>query len=122
MCLFKLILASGLGSLASDWFKLDALNRKFAMGGIVVTYLMVIALFLPIVFEATTDQERAVRIAISLLVDHALGLLLGFAFPTGMRLVEAIDRQPTPRFWGINGATRRVRVRTRRHVRHVDGN
>ena len=34
-----------------------------------------------------------------------LGFLLGFAFPTGMRFVEAIDRQPTPWFWGINGAT-----------------
>ncbi len=34
-----------------------------------------------------------------------LGFLLGFAFPTGMRLVSAIDTQPTPWFWGINGAT-----------------
>jgi hypothetical protein len=34
-----------------------------------------------------------------------LGFRLGFAFPTGIRLVEAIDRQPTPWFWGINGAT-----------------
>ncbi len=34
-----------------------------------------------------------------------LGFLLGFAFPTGMRLVEAVDTEPTPWFWGINGAT-----------------
>ena len=34
-----------------------------------------------------------------------LGFLLGFAFPTGICLVEAVDRQPTPWFWGINGAT-----------------
>jgi hypothetical protein len=34
-----------------------------------------------------------------------LGFLLGFAFPTGMRLVNAIDPRPTPWFWGINGAT-----------------
>jgi uncharacterized protein YaaW (UPF0174 family) len=33
-----------------------------------------------------------------------LGFLLGFAFPTGMRLVEAVDSKPTPWFWGINGA------------------
>ena len=103
--LFSLILASGLGSLTSDWFKLDARPKILVWGGIVVVYLMVMALLLPIVFEATTDQERAVRIAISLLVIMPLGFLLGFAFPTGMRLVEAIDRQPTPWFWGINGAT-----------------
>ena len=35
---------------------------------------------------------------------NPLGFLLGFAFPTGMRLVEAVDEEPTPWFWGINGA------------------
>jgi hypothetical protein len=29
---------------------------------------------------------------------------MGFAFPTGMRLVSAISTGPTPWFWGINGA------------------
>ena len=29
---------------------------------------------------------------------------MGFAFPTGMRLISAVDRKPTPWFWGINGA------------------
>ena len=29
---------------------------------------------------------------------------MGFGFPTGMRLVSAIDARPTPWFWGINGA------------------
>jgi hypothetical protein len=33
-----------------------------------------------------------------------LGLLLGFGFHTGMRLVNAIDPRPTPWFWAINGA------------------
>ena len=105
VCLFSLILASGLGSLASDWFRLDARPKILVWGAIVAVYLMMIAFLLPAIFQATTDQERMVRIAISLLVIMPLGFLLGFAFPTGMRLVEAIDRQPTPWFWGINGAT-----------------
>jgi hypothetical protein len=46
-----------------------------------------------------------VRIGIALAAILPPGFLLGFAFPTGMRLVEAIDRQPTPWFWGTNGAT-----------------
>ena len=29
---------------------------------------------------------------------------MGFGFPTGMRLISLIDREPTPWFWGINGA------------------
>src|SRR5262249_11009898 len=57
------------------------------------------------VLESTTNRERLVRIAISLTAIMPLGFVLGFAFPTGMRLVEEIDRRPTPWFWGINGAT-----------------
>jgi hypothetical protein len=33
-----------------------------------------------------------------------LGLLMGFGFPTGMALVNALDTRPTPWFWAINGA------------------
>ena len=30
-------------------------------------------------------------------------LLMGFGFPTGMRLVSTINARPMPWFWGING-------------------
>lgn len=105
VCLFSLILATGLGSLASDRIKLDARAKLLLWGAIVAAYLVVMAQLLPAVLQFTTDQERLVRIGISLLAIMPLGFLLGFAFPTGMRLVEAVDRQPTPWFWGINGAT-----------------
>ena len=29
---------------------------------------------------------------------------MGFGFPTGMRLIAAVDTRPTPWFWGVNGA------------------
>jgi hypothetical protein len=103
--LFSLILASGLGSLTSDWLKLDARTKLLVWGIIVVVYLVAMERFLPTLLQSTTDQERLVRIGISLMAIMPLGFLLGFAFPTGMRLVEAVDRQPTPWFWGINGAT-----------------
>ena len=70
-----------------------------------VVYLVVLEQSLPGVLESTTNRERLVRIAISLTAIMPLGFVLGFAFPTGMRLVEEVDRQPTPWFWGINGAT-----------------
>jgi len=71
----------------------------------VVVYLAAMAWILPSIFAATTDRERLVRIGITLAAIMPLGFLLGFAFPTGMRLVNTIDSQPTPWFWGINGAT-----------------
>jgi len=105
VCLFSLILASGLGSLTSDWLKLRTRPRLLVWAAILVTYLVVMEQVLPAVFQATTDQQRLVRIGVSLAAILPLGFLLGFAFPTGMRLVEAVDKDPTPWFWGINGAT-----------------
>jgi hypothetical protein len=102
VCLSGLILSSGLGSLTSDRLQLDTFGKLVGWGGVVVVYLERV---LPTVLESTTDQERLLRIGISMMAIMPLGFLLGFAFPTGMRLVEAIDRQPTPWFWGINGAT-----------------
>ena len=32
------------------------------------------------------------------------GLLMGFGFPTGMRMVLQQNPKPAPWFWGINGA------------------
>jgi spermidine synthase len=105
VCLFSLILASGLGSLTSDKLKLNSHGKLVAWGAVVVIYLALMEHLLPALFEHTTGEERLVRIGISVAVIMPLGFLLGFAFPTGLRLVEAIDPLPTPWFWGINGAT-----------------
>src|SRR5215468_6082238 len=105
VCLFSLILASGLGSLATEQLKLDARGKLLAWGSIVVIYFVALVQSLPGVLESTTNRERLVRVAISLITIMPLGFMLGFAFPTGMRLVERVDRRPAPWFWGINGAT-----------------
>jgi spermidine synthase len=105
VCLFSLILASGLGSLASDRLQLNTRGRLATWGSLLVLYLLLMNYFLPIIFQRTTGDDLFTRIAVSFAVILPLGFLLGFAFPTGMRLVEAIDPQPTPWFWGINGAT-----------------
>jgi spermidine synthase len=105
VCLFSLILASGLGSLTSDRLKLNTRAKLLTWGSLVVAYLAVMQWVLPVVFQSTTDRERWVRLGISLAAIMPLGFLLGFAFPTGMGLASAIDARPTPWFWGINGAT-----------------
>jgi hypothetical protein len=104
VCLFGLILASGLGSLASDSLRLSGRGRLLAWGGLVVAYLLAMQGALPSIFQATAGQDRILRVAVSLAAILPLGFLLGFAFPTGMRLVESIDSLPAPWFWGVNGA------------------
>lgn len=104
VCLFGLILSSGLGSLLSEKVKLRSRRALLVWGGTVVAYLVALVELLPGVFAATTDHERSVRIGVTLAAILPLGFLLGFGFPTGLRLVEAVDGRPTPWFWGINGA------------------
>lgn len=105
VCLFSLILSTGLGSLASGRFSLNTAGRIAAWGALVGVYLIAAQFVLPQVFALTTARPLAIRIAVSLAVVMPVGFLMGFAFPTGMALVERIDREPTPWFWGINGAT-----------------
>ena len=73
VCLFSLILASGLGSLTSDRLKLDTRGKLLVWGSIVVVYLVAMSGFLPAVLQSTTDQERLVRIGISLMAIMPLG-------------------------------------------------
>jgi hypothetical protein len=105
VCLFSLILSSGLGSLASGRFPLDRRSRFAAWGLAVGGYFLLAQWQLTHVFAATTAMSLAARVMICLAVVMPVGFLMGFAFPSGMRMVERIDEEPTPWFWGINGAT-----------------
>jgi hypothetical protein len=105
VCLFSLILASGIGSLASGSLSIGTPGRFAVWACAVGGYLLFLQHVLTALFAATTAEVLPVRVAVSLAVVMPLGFLLGFAFPTGMRLIEAIDPEPTPWFWGINGAT-----------------
>lgn len=105
VCLFSLILSTGTGSLVSGRVPLTTTARIVAWGLVVAAYLFTAQLVLPGLFELTTSRTLPIRIAVSLAVLMPAGFLMGFAFPTGMTLVEATSREPTPWFWGINGAT-----------------
>jgi hypothetical protein len=105
VCLFSLIFSTGLGSLVSGRLRLDSRGAFTVWGVLVAAALLAAQHWLTGLFHATTAEALPVRIAISLAVVMPIGFLLGFAFPTGMRLVEAVDVEPTPWFWGINGAT-----------------
>ena len=105
VCLFSLILSTGIGSLVSERMPLSTNSRIASWAVIVAAYLFTAQWLLPSIFEAMTASALPVRIAVSLAVLMPVGFLMGFAFPTGMRLVEAISREPAPWFWGINGAT-----------------
>jgi spermidine synthase len=105
VCLFSLILSTGIGSLVSGSFSLNTKSRITVWGLLVGVSLIAAQFILPEIFAIATAGALPVRIAIALAVVMPVGFLMGFAFPTGMMLIERIDRAPAPWFWGINGAT-----------------
>lgn len=102
--LFGIILATGVGSFVSDRFPLDRGTRLVGWGLLLGGFLLSLPLWLPAVLRTFQTADLPVRVAVSVGVIVPAGILLGFGFPTGMRLVQRRDPRPTPWFWGINGA------------------
>ena len=102
--LFTLILATGLGSLLSDRIVLDGRLRFSIWAVLVGGYILGLPLWLPDLFPAFGGSGLLVRAAVCVAAIAPAGVLMGFGFPTGMRLISLIDRKPTPWLWGVNGA------------------
>jgi hypothetical protein len=50
------------------------------------------------------ESADLARTAVSLMAIVPSGLLMGFGFPTGIEIANAIDTRPTPWFWAVNGS------------------
>jgi len=102
--LFGIIVATGAGSLLSDRLPLTAPARALTRSALIVPYLVLLPLWLPAAMQAFEANGIAVRAALALAAIAPAGVLMGFGFSTGMRLVTALDPRPTPWFGAINGA------------------
>jgi spermidine synthase len=102
--LFSIILATGIGSFASERIVLDTAPRFILWTIILAAYIAVLPSWFPILAAHFESAEIAVRALVCVVAILPAGVLMGFGFPTGMRLVNAIDSRPTPWFWGVNGA------------------
>jgi hypothetical protein len=102
--LFTLILTTGFGSFLSERLVLADRSRIASWAILTGAYLLVLPFLLAVGFAGFNDAGLAVRIAVSVAIIVPAGILLGFGFPTGIRLIAAINSRPTPWFWGINGA------------------
>jgi len=102
--LFSIILSTGLGSFLSERMaptsKLHFSVWLAALGA----YLLALPIWLPAATHVTESASLLARAAMSVCAIMPAGVLMGFGFPTGMRLVARQDVRPTPWFWGTNGA------------------
>lgn len=104
--LFSLLLSSGLGSYATRSvgdpnIMRSALSRLAAL----VVLLAIFGVFTPQVIRIFRGADTEVRVLIATAILFPLGLLMGMAFPLGMKLASSRSGSVTPWLWGINGAT-----------------
>lgn len=103
--LFSLLLAGGLGSWLSEKLGRENLRRDgmLALGAIVVAVGFA-GLLTPWLAQAFADAGTPVRITVAAVSIAAIGVLMGMAFPLGLRAAARQSPGLTPWLWGLNGA------------------
>lgn len=104
VCLFSLILATGIGSLVSGVVRIDTRARMLIWGLLTAGCVFALDHWILRIVHSTQADPLTTRILLSVAMLMPLGFLFGFAFPTGLRVTSEIDPDPAPWFWGINGA------------------
>lgn len=105
--LFSLLLATGIGStLSSKWIGADQNSNKKAFIAILGLFIFTLASVwvLPLITGSLYGASLTPRIFIAILIMFCLGIPMGAAFPTGLRLANAEVKRATPWLWAINGA------------------
>jgi len=100
--LFSMILFTGAGSLVSDRIRVDHRRLVLLGPGIAVAIGLAVAGIQPAI-DASVAAPFVVRALVTLVFTVPIGLVLGFCFPVGMRLVARHSERATPWMWGING-------------------
>lgn len=97
-----LLIASGLGSAASELRPRPWMTPRRAAFAVIVLLGLYIALLGPLL-HATITLPTAARVALSLLVLSPLGFCLGLPFPLGLGRLHRQQPEAVPWAWGING-------------------
>jgi len=102
--LFSIILATGVGSLFSDRAVPLSVGSLVGWPLVLAVYLGLLPLWWGKLLDATETGSLIERALVCLVTVAPAGVLMGFMFPTGMRLCTRIDSRITPWLWAVNGA------------------
>lgn len=101
--LFTIIASTGIGSYFSEQLPLTRAPWVFfyplAMGAVILLIQTILSSLLVSMITASLLLKTVTAI----LVILPLGLLMGFFFPTGMKLVQGSNANETPWYWALNG-------------------
>jgi hypothetical protein len=103
--LFALLLSSGLGSYLTESVTPDSARasgrRRLA---VLVLVLALFGVVTPAIARWIEPMTTPVRILAAIVLLFPAGLLMGMAFPLGMKLASTRALELTPWLWGLNGA------------------
>lgn len=102
--LFSIILATGVGSLLSDRAVPLSVGSLVGWPLVLAVYLGLLPLWWGKVLDEIESGSLIERASVCLVTVVPAGVLMGFMFPTGMRLCSRIDSRITPWLWAVNGA------------------
>jgi spermidine synthase len=101
--LFTIILSAGLGSYFSECFPLTQSPWKYIFPAFTALLVFAMRFLVSTMVEGMITQPIIIKIISSVAVILPLGFLMGFFFPTGMKLVKTRLGLQTPWFWALNG-------------------
>ncbi len=101
--LFSLLFSAGMGSFFSRRILGQSLAKNLKKGlllcaGLIFLYLI----FLPILFKGCLGCSFLLKVILTFLVIFPLGFLMGFPFPTGIRLLKGRVQGTIPWAWATN--------------------
>ncbi len=99
---FSLLLFSGLGSLASGFFKGNPLKLITASTVAVITMTLFYLYFMEDIFSILLPQSTSLRMLLIGLFLSPLGFVMGMPFPKGIQMVSSKDMNFIPMAMGIN--------------------
>jgi hypothetical protein len=102
--LFSIILATGVGSLISERAMPTASRALAGWPLALAAYLASLPFWLSPVLTAAETGSLVVRACVCLAIVSPSGILMGFMFPTGLRLCGRVEPRLAPWLWAVNGA------------------
>jgi len=101
--LSSLVAAAGLGSLVSDFLRLDRAPLRYVYPLVLAGWIIALALGWSRLAPDLMTAPLATRLGFAAAAAALTGLPLGLAFPTGLRIAAHAHADETPWLWGLNG-------------------
>jgi hypothetical protein len=101
--LFTLIASTGIGSYLSEHLPLSRRPWMFVCSIAMTAIILALDPVLNRAIAATAAISTLKKIFVSIAVITPVGVILGFFFPTGMRLFRPLHEGSLPWFWALNG-------------------